>query len=477
MKEKSIKVNAIYNILLTLSNIVFPLVTFPYVSRILNPIGLGTTSFFTSISSYCVLVASLGISTYGIRAVAKVREDKEELTKVFQELTLINIFMSVIVSILLLFVSFGVEQLRSEMGLLLITCITILVSPLSLNWFYSGIEEYSYITKRSILLKFVSLILTFLLVRKADDYVIYAGITLFSVLSSNALNIIQCRRYVSFKIRKDLKFRHHVKPMWYLFASLLAVNVYTNLDTVMLGFINGNKAVGLYSVATKVKWILLSVVTSISTVLLPRFSFYISQKQTSKFNSIMRESISVIFFISIPLTVFFMLEAKNSILLLGGNEYVEATVAMQMLMPILLISGFSNITGNQILIPTGREKYFMNAVTSGAFVNLMLNFFLMPILGVLGAALATLIAEFTQMFVQYRYSVDYLRGNIPFGSIMKFASSALLSGIFVLGINHLVVINNLIFHLGLSGILYFLFYFLLLVILKEATIKKFLEIL
>ena len=466
MKEKSIKVNAIYNILLTLSNIVFPLVTFPYVSRILNPIGLGTTSFFTSISSYCVLVASLGISTYGIRAVAKVREDKEELTKVFQELTLINIFMSVIVSILLLFVSFGVEQLRSEMGLLLITCITILVSPLSLNWFYSGIEEYSYITKRSILLKFVSLILTFLLVRKADDYVIYAGITLFSVLSSNALNIIQCRRYVSFKIRKDLKFRHHVKPMWYLFASLLAVNVYTNLDTVMLGFINGNKAVGLYS-----------VVTSIRTVLLPRFSFYIRQKQTSKFNSIMRESISVIFFISIPLTVFFMLEAKNSILLLGGNEYVEATVAMQMLMPILLISGFSNITGNQILIPTGREKYFMNAVTSGAFVNLMLNFFLMPILGVLGAALATLIAEFTQMFVQYRYSVDYLRGNIPFRSIMKFASSALLSGIFVLGINHLVVINNLIFHLGLSGILYFLFYFIMLVILKEATIKKFLEIL
>ena len=277
MKEKSIKVNAIYNILLTLSNIVFPLVTFPYVSRILNPIGLGTTSFFTSISSYCVLVASLGISTYGIRAVAKVREDKEELTKVFQELTLINIFMSIIVSILLLFVSFGVEQLRSEMGLLLITCITILVSPLSLNWFYSGIEEYSYITKRSILLKFVSLILTFLLVRKADDYVIYAGITLFSVLSSNALNIIQCRRYVSFKIRKDLKFRHHVKPMWYLFASLLAVNVYTNLDTVMLGFINGNKAVGLYSVATKVKWILLSVVTSISTVLLPRFSFYKSE--------------------------------------------------------------------------------------------------------------------------------------------------------------------------------------------------------
>ena len=122
MKEKSIKINAILNVLLTLSNIVFPLITFPYISRVLNPTGVGVTSFFTSISSYCTLVASLGISTYGIRAIAKVRNDKNKLTKVFQELLLVNLFMAIIVSVLLLLLAMGIEQLRSEMGLLVITC-------------------------------------------------------------------------------------------------------------------------------------------------------------------------------------------------------------------------------------------------------------------------------------------------------------------------------------------------------------------
>ena len=455
MKEKSIKINAILNVLLTLSNIVFPLITFPYISRVLNPTGVGVTSFFTSISSYCTLVASLGISTYGIRAIAKVRNDKNKLTKVFQELLLVNLFMAIIVSVLLLLLAMGIEQLRSEMGLLVITCVTVLASPFSLNWFYSGIEEYSYITKRSILLKFISLI-----------------ITLFSILSSNILNILQSRKFISFKLRNDLKFKHHLKPMWYLFASLLAVNVYTNLDTVMLGFISGNSAVGLYSVATKVKWILLSLVTSISTVLLPRFSFYISQKDISKFREVLRESISVIFFISIPLTVFFLIEARDSILLLGGNKYLDATLTMQVLMPILLISGFSNITGNQILIPTGREKYFMLAVSSGAFVNLILNFLLMPKYGILGGGLATLFAEITQMVIQVKYSIDFLQKSISVSSIFKFIFSAIISALILLLTRSLFIYKDALIQLTVSGLLFFLIYVSLLLLLRDKTIKN-----
>ena len=446
MKEKSIKINAILNVLLTLSNIVFPLITFPYISRVLNPTGVGVTSFFTSISSYCTLVASLGISTYGIRAIAKVRNDKNKLTKVFQELLLVNLFMAIIVSVLLLLLAMGIEQLRSEMGLLVITCVTVLASPFSLNWFYSGIEEY--------------------------DYIVYASITLFSILSSNILNILQSRKFISFKLRNDLKFKHHLKPMWYLFASLLAVNVYTNLDTVMLGFISGNSAVGLYSVATKVKWILLSLVTSISTVLLPRFSFYISQKDISKFREVLRESISVIFFISIPLTVFFLIEARDSILLLGGNKYLDATLTMQVLMPILLISGFSNITGNQILIPTGREKYFMLAVSSGAFVNLILNFLLMPKYGILGGGLATLFAEITQMVIQVKYSIDFLQKSISVSSIFKFIFSAIISALILLLTRSLFIYKDALIQLTVSGLLFFLIYVSLLLLLRDKTIKN-----
>ena len=316
------------------------------------------------------------------------------------------------------------------------------------------------------------MILTFLLVKKPNDYIVYASITLFSILSSNILNILQSRKFISFKLRNDLKFKHHLKPMWYLFASLLAVNVYTNLDTVMLGFISGNSAVGLYSVATKVKWILLSLVTSISTVLLPRFSFYISQKDISKFREVLRESISVIFFISIPLTVFFLIEARDSILLLGGNKYLDATLTMQVLMPILLISGFSNITGNQILIPTGREKYFMLAVSSGAFVNLILNFLLMPKYGILGGGLATLFAEITQMVIQVKYSIDFLQKSISVSSIFKFIISAIISALILLLTRSLFIYKDALIQLTVSGLLFFLIYVSLLLLLRDKTIKN-----
>ena len=240
----------------------------------------------------------------------------------------------------------------------------------------------------------------------------------------------------------------------------------------MLGFISGNSAVGLYSVATKVKWILLSLVTSISTVLLPRFSFYISQKDISKFREVLRESISVIFLISIPLTVFFLIEARDSILLLGGNKYLDATLTMQVLMPILLISGFSNITGNQILIPTGREKYFMLAVSSGAFVNLILNFLLMPKYGILGGGLATLFAEITQMVIQVKYSIDFLQKSISVSSIFKFIISAIISALILLLTRSLFIYKDALIQLTVSGLLFFLIYVSLLLLLRDKTIKN-----
>ena len=337
MRNKSIRLNALLNIILTLSNIIFPLITFPYVSRILNPEGIGVVSFFSSIGNYSVLIASLGISTYGIRAVASIREDKNKLSRIVQELAVINIIMSGLVTLLLLGMALVIKQLSKESSLLLITSLTILSSPLALNWLYSGIEEYAYITKRSLIFKVFSLILIFLFVKKPADYVVYAGITLFSTLGSNILNVWHSRKFVYIKRYKNLEFKKHFKPMFYLFASLLAVNIYTNLDTVMLGFINGNEAVGYYSVASKVKWILLSLITSISAVLLPRLSFYISKKDTSKFNKMLKESSAVIFFIAIPLVAFFIVEAQNSIQLLGGEKYISATLSMQILMPILVI--------------------------------------------------------------------------------------------------------------------------------------------
>lgn len=475
MRNKSIRLNALLNIILTLSNIIFPLITFPYVSRILNPEGIGVVSFFSSIGNYGVLVASLGISTYGIRAVASIREDKNKLSRIVQELAVINIIMSGLVTLLLLGMALVIKQLSKESSLLLITSLTILSSPLALNWLYSGIEEYAYITKRSLIFKAFSLILIFLFVKKPADYVVYAGITLFSTLGSNILNVWHSRKFVYIKRYKNLEFKKHFKPMFYLFASLLAVNIYTNLDTVMLGFINGNEAVGYYSVASKVKWILLSLITSISAVLLPRLSFYISKKNTSKFNKMLKESSAVIFFIAIPLVAFFIVEAQNSIQLLGGEKYISATLSMQILMPILVISGFSNITGNQILIPMNRERYFMFAVSLGALVNLGLNLILMPKLGIIGASMATLFAELTQMTVQFIYSYKYLAGNISKNNLRNVILATVIATIILIVVESRIVLATPFLSLFIAGSTFFSIYLVILLLLKEEVTIQLLQ--
>ena len=371
MRVNSIKYNALMNIVLTLSNIVFPLITFPYISRVLSPEGVGITNFFFAIGNYSVLIATLGMGTYGIRQISKSRNDKEELSKTMQELIIINLVMSLFVLSILIILTFFIEKFNNELGLVIITCLTVLSSVFSLGWLYSGLEQYDYITKRSLFFKIISLILIFILVKDREDYIVYSSITLFSTLGSNIMNVYHSRKYVSFKLKKNLKFKKHIKPILYLFSSLLAVNVYTNLDTVMLGFVNGDEAVGLYSVASKIKWLLLMLITSGSAVLLPRLSLYVSNKERDKFNKILKDTTSLILMISIPMAIYFIFMAKDSIKLLGGESFLEATFTMQILMPILIISGFSNIMGNQILLPLNKEKYFMYAVTVGALINLL----------------------------------------------------------------------------------------------------------
>ena len=172
MKKTSIKYNALMNIILTLSNIVFPLITFPYISRVLAPEGVGITNFFSSVGAYAILVATLGIGTYGIRQVSTVRNNKKELTKTTQELIIINLIMAVVVVIILFALSLFIKKFSSEMMLVIIISISVLSSVFSLNWLYSGLEQYNYITQRSLLFKFISLILIFIFVREKEDYII-----------------------------------------------------------------------------------------------------------------------------------------------------------------------------------------------------------------------------------------------------------------------------------------------------------------
>lgn len=482
MKPKSIKANAVLNIIYTISNIIFPLITFPYASRILLADGMGKVSFFTAVSNYAVMIAALGISTYGIRATAKVRNNKEELSKVTAELLTINLIGTVIVIIVLIASIPFVNKFRNDKILLLINCCFIFSAALGMNWLYSGLEQYSYITKRSIIFKLISLVLVFLLVRDHADYNIYAAITVLSTAGSYLLNFWYSKKFVSFRNIKKLNFKKHFKPMLLLFASVLAVNIYTNLDTVMLGFISGDREVGLYTVAVKVKGLLLSVVNAISAVLLPRLSYYLSANKKEEYNRILKKSTSIIFMIAIPLTAFFIIEAKDSILLLGGEDYLDATLCMQIVIPILIISGISNITGNQILIPMGKDSCFMKAVIIGSIVDLILNALLMPKLASIGAAIATLLAESIQMSIQLMYSWQYVNKSIQRKSLLKIIISTFIASVTITFLKsiflteHSVTTFNSFVNLTIYAGVYFSVYGIVLLIVREKYCREMVQL-
>ena len=402
-KQKSLTVNIIMNTLLSMSAFIFPLITFPYVSRVLLNVGTGKVSFANGIIAYFALFAQLGIPTYGIRAVAKVRDDKEKLTKVVQELLIINTIISVFVYIVFLIALFTVPQMRSDKSLFLITSSTILFNVIGVEWMYKGLEQYTYITVRSIIFKFLALILMFIFVKQQSDYVLYGFITIFAASASNIFNMINLHKFISLKPVGNYNFSPHLKAVLIFFAMSCATTIYTNLDTVMIGFIKGAGENGYYNAAIRIKSILVSIVTSLGAVLLPRSSYYLENNLVDEFKKISSKAINFVFIVAVPMSVYFMLFAKESIHFLAGKAFEPSILPMQIIMPTLLFIGLTNIMGIQMLVPLGREKCVLYSEIAGAITDLVLNAILIPVMGASGAAIGTVAAEAVVLVVQYVY--------------------------------------------------------------------------
>ena len=389
------------NILLTMSGLIFPLVTFPYVSRILLPAGTGKIQFATSVIAYFSLFAQLGIPTYGIRACAKVRDDREELTRTAHELLVINLVMNVTAYAVLAIAMVTVPRLQKDRLLLIIVSLTIVLTSIGMEWLYKALEQYTYITVRSVIFKLIAVAAMFLLIHTESDYVIYGGISIFAASASNVLNLINAHKYIGFRPVGNYDFRRHLKPIGIFFAMACATTIYTNLDNVMLGFMTTDVDVGYYGAAVKIKGILVSVVTSLGAVLLPRASYYVEHGDMEEFRRITKKALNFVMLLAVPLSVFFILFAKEGILLLSGSEFEGSIIPMQMIMPTLLLIGITNMLGIQILVPTGREKIVLRSVIAGAVVDVIINALLIPHMQSTGAAIGTLVAEAVVLLVQY----------------------------------------------------------------------------
>lgn len=366
---------------------------------------------------------------------------------------------------------FLVPELKEEKTLFIVISLTILFNTIGMEWLYKALEQYSYITVRSIVFKFLALLAMFLLVHEKDDYVIYGGITIFASSASSIFNFINIHKFIELKPIGNYHLKKHLKAVFIFFAMSCATTIYTHLDSVMLGFMRTNEDVGYYNAAIKIKTILVSIVTSLGVVLLPRASYYIENNLKTDFFRITKKALNFVFLISFPLLLYFILFAKEGILFLSGNAYEEAIIPMQILMPTLLFIGLTNIMGIQMLIPLGKENIVLYSEIAGAIVDLIINFLLIPKFSSTGAAIGTLIAEIIVWIVQYYFLKDLVYEGykqINYLHIIVSLMSATCSSIWVKLLNY----GNFL-TLVLSATLFFTIYISCLLMFKEPFLIEF----
>lgn len=463
--HSSLSLNFVMNIILKLSTLIFPLITFPYVSRILLAEGYGKIQTATAFVSYFTLVAQLGIPTYGIRTCSIVRDDRNKLTKTAHELLIIQTIMTAI-SYAVFFVCLQtIPKLREERLLYLINSAGIFLGTLGMEWLFQAVEQYTYITMRSLAFKVLSVIAMFALVHSQEDYLIYAGISVAASTGSNLLNLTQLPKYIDLRPQGDYQIKRHVKPILVFFAMVCAATVYTNLDTVMLGFMSTDADVGYYSAGVKIKNILVSVVSALGTVLLPRVSYYFEQKQMDQFWAVLKKALNFTLLAALPLTVYFIIFARNGIYFLSGESYENAVTPMVIIMPTVLLIGMTGIIGYQLLVPTGRENIVMYSTIVGALVDLVANAILIPRFQASGAAMGTLIAELAvfgmQLWILRREIVPLLK-TIRFHHLAIAMIICSTASFWVC----LLPISNF-FILAISAVIFFGVYALYLHLIKE----------
>lgn len=399
--KKSIGTNAILNTIKTAMSVIFPLLTFPYVSKTLDVASLGKYNFAYSLNSYFLMFAALGISSYAVREGAALREDRKLLSEFASQVFTLNM-ISMIVSYILMFLSIlFIPQFQTYTAILIIFSIEILFTTLGVEWIYIIYEEYAYITIRRIIFQFISMVLLFLLVKNENDLIIYAGITVFANVGANIINIIQMKKYCDIRITKKTNFIRHIKPIIIIFASTIAIKIYTSSDTIMLGIFSGDYEVGLYSVGVKVYNVMKTLLAAIFVVAIPRLSSYVGRKMMREYNEMLITIFKSLFVLILPTITGLIILSDNIILFLSNESYMAASTSLKMLSVAILFSIYSSFYNQCVLIPLKKEKFFLYATVISAIVNVLMNFYLIPRYGQNGAALTTVMSEAISFLICY----------------------------------------------------------------------------
>ena len=468
MKKNSVKRNYIYNLLYQILTIIIPLITTPYLSRVLGAENIGIYSFTISITTYFILFGSLGVAIYGQREIAYVQNDIRKRSKIFFEITFMRC-ITLGVSLFIFYITFCLKGQYSIYYKILI--LEIIANAIDISWYFQGLEEFKKTVIRNIIVKLISVICIFLFVKESVDLNNYFIIYVLSTLLGNLSLWMYLPKFVQKVKIKELNLFRHVKPTIMLFIPQVATQIYTVLDKTMIGVIVSNKAeVGYYEQAQKIVKLLMTLATSLGTVMMPRIAATFASGNHEKVKEYMNKSFHFILLLAFPLMFGIISVSSSFVPIFYGKGYDKVIPLLCVISPIIVLIGLSNITGTQYLLPTKKQNQYTLSVVVGAIVNFILNLILIKYFASIGASIATVIAELAVTSIQF----ILVRKEIKFIDVIKLSYKYVIGSLIMFMCSMIVgyfIKDNLV-SIILQVIVSFFVYFLVLYILKDKMINE-----
>lgn len=392
------KKNFIYNTVYQILILILPLITVPYVSRVIGADGIGIYSYTYSIAYYFMLIAMLGLNNYGNRTIAKVRDNKEMLSEEFCSIYAFQLIMSIVMVIsYIIYVAFFNNQYKL---IALIQIMYVLSAAFDINWFFFGIEKFKLTITRNTIIKILSLILIFIFVKGPNDVWKYTVILSGSALLSNIILFSFLHKYVKFTKVTIKNILKHLKPCSVLFLPVIAVSIYKIMDKIMLGNMSKVTEVGYYENGEKIIQVPLAIITALGTVMLPRVSNMISNNQEDSVKKIISKTMPFTMFLAFPMLLGICAISRDFSIMFFGNEFEKSGYIMQLLSITIVFLSWGNVIRTQYLIPKERDKEYIISAFLGAIVNFIMNCIFIPKYASIGACIGTIAAEFVVMFYQ-----------------------------------------------------------------------------
>lgn len=398
MKPKSITKNSIYFMFYNVLNVVFPLITGIYVARVLLPEYIGEVAYSQNIAAYFVILAFLGIPTYGMREIAKNRNNKDCVRKIHSELLIINTLSTTFFLLFYCALVFLVPSFRSYFYLYLIAGISIVLNYLNNSWLFQGLEEFKFIAVRNCVFKLVLLISLFVFVRKENDYIAYALVSSLSSAGAYIANIIYAKKRIGFDFH-NLELKKHLKPIVFLVVVNLAIEIYTLVDTTMIGLFCDKTHVAFYTYGSRIYKVLLQIINTFTIVVVPRLSFYFKHNNKNEFNALTTKTFKTILLLAFPSIIGIAFVSGFLVTRIYGYPFEKSAAVIRILSLNLIISPIGYLLGSRMLLVSGREKKMIIAVGVGCIINIVLNCLFIPRFKEIGASIASIISEFFVAFI------------------------------------------------------------------------------